>query len=378
MRTYQVISADGHVEVPLDFANRVPARYRELAPRLITKEDGTEWWRMDQWELQNKGNLVCELDYDKFVPTMCKYHYQDGRPRPGCGDAAQRLREQDKDDIDVEVLYPPVYGPAFQRNMIGKDSGAYLAMVQAYNDFLAQEFCSVAPDRLIGSALVPETGVDDAIAEMRRGKKMGLSSVTLSMWPNGGPGYKPEDDRYFAAALDMDVRLSPHASFGGGPAVPGPTNAGFVLAGEGRGTYTIGQLIQHGVFDRFPKIKFYFAETQASWLPYNIGRVDEVYLRWGHYFGITLKQMPSDYYRQHTRFSFTSDRLAIKYRYDIGLDLLMWGSDFPHAIGTFPGSKQFLDEVFEGVPVRERQKVLVDNVCDFFGLDPKKELTATP
>ena len=378
MRTYQVISADGHVEVPLDFAARMPERYRDLAPRLVVKDDGTEWWRMDQWELPNRGNLVCELDYDQFVPTMCRYHRPDGAPRPGCGDARQRLREQDLDGIDAEVLYPPVYGPAFMRNMIGKDRGAYLAMVQAYNTYLAQEYCAVAPDRLIGNAMVPDTGVDDAIAEMERCKKIGLPSVALSMWPNGGPACKPEDDRFFAAALDLDVKLSPHASFGGGPTSPGPSSPDFVLAGEGRGTHTIGQLILRGVFDRFPKVKFYFAETQAGWIPYNLMRVDEVYLRWGHFWNVKLKQMPSDYYRQHTRFSFTSDRLAIRYRHDIGLDLLMWGSDFPHAIGTYPYSREFLDEVFEGVPQAERRKVLVDNVCQFFDLDPEKDLTPTP
>jgi predicted TIM-barrel fold metal-dependent hydrolase len=65
-------------------------------------------------------------------------------------------------------------------------------------------------------------------------------------------------------------------------------------------------------------------------------------------------------------------------RHYIGVDLLMWGTDFPHSVGTFPDTQYILEELFEGVPEDERRKVLVDNVCDFFGLDPNKELTPTP
>ncbi len=376
MRKYNVISADGHLEVPLDFASRMPAKHRELAPVLVTKDDGSECWRMGEWERENNGNLVCDLAYDEFVPSMNRYHHEDGSLRPGTGSPEQRLREQDSDGIDAEVLYPPVYGMGFLRNMIGKDKDAYLAMTRAYNDFV-REYSSVAPDRLIGVAMVPETGVDDAIAELERCKKVALDAVALTMWPNGGPAYRPEDDRFFAAAVDLDVKMSPHAGFGG-PGVPTPTTPNFVLAGEGRSAYTIGQLILHGVFDRFPSLKFYFAETQAGWLPYNLLRVDEVYLRWGHYWDVKLERMPSEYYREHIRLSFTSDRLAVKYRYDIGLDMLMWGSDFPHAIGTYPHSREFLSEIFEDVPESERRKILVDNVCEFFDLDPERELTPTP
>ena len=68
----------------------------------------------------------------------------------------------------------------------------------------------------------------------------------------------------------------------------------------------------------------------------------------------------------------------MKFRYYIGLDLLMWGSDFPHSVGTYPHSREFIEELFEDVPEMERHRVLVDNVCDFFGLDQEKELTPHP
>ena len=80
MRTYQVISADGHLEVPLDWSARVPAKYRDKAPRLVRNKDGTELWVMDEWTRDNVGNLYCGLPYDKYTRSnAATYHF------PGAG-----------------------------------------------------------------------------------------------------------------------------------------------------------------------------------------------------------------------------------------------------------------------------------------------------
>jgi len=207
MGKYKVISGDGHVEVPIDFSSRVPARFKDVVPKLVRREDGTEYWQMGEYMRENIGNLYCDLSFDQFTPNNTqRYHFNDGTSRPGTGDAVQRLREQDKDGIDAEVLFFPIFGPAFLRKLLPKNKDAYLACVQAYNTFLGQEYCAVAPDRLIGNAMMPECGVDDAVAEMERCRKMGLRAVSLTMWPNGAPDPKPElDDRFWAALLDTDM-----------------------------------------------------------------------------------------------------------------------------------------------------------------------------
>ncbi len=94
MRKYQIISADGHMEVPIDWVKYVPAKYKERAPRLLRREDGSEVWRMDEWERENIANLYCGMRYNEFVGGLAgSYHFPDGSPRPGTGDSAQRLRE---------------------------------------------------------------------------------------------------------------------------------------------------------------------------------------------------------------------------------------------------------------------------------------------
>jgi len=382
MRKYQTISADGHLEVPLDWSARVPSKYKDKAPRLVRNHDGTEVWVMDQWTRDNVGNLYCGLPYDRYVPAnAATYHFPDGSPRPGTGDAAQRLREQDADGIDAEVLFPPVYGQGLMRKMIAKDKDCYLAIVQAYNSFVA-EFCAAAPDRLIGVAMLPETGTADAVAELERAKKMGLRAAALSMWPNGSPDPIPEaDERFWAAALDLDMKITPHSSFGGPIKVyEGVSREGAVCASGALGwpcTGTIGRLMLY-VFDQFPDLKFYFAETQGAWLAHALNWMDEFYLRWYRYHDVHLKKMPSQYYRDHCRFSFIHDRVVMQLRQFIDPALLMWGTDFPHSIGSYPDSRQVLAEIFDGVPQSVRRQVLVDNVCEFFDLDPDRELTPTP
>ena len=117
MRKYEVISGDGHVEVPSEnWASYMPAKYVDLMPKLIKREGG-DYWQMDEFELENWGNLVCDLPYDEITPGCWRYFNPDGSPRPGTGSAAQRLNEQDFDGLDAEVLFPPIHGPKFIRLM---------------------------------------------------------------------------------------------------------------------------------------------------------------------------------------------------------------------------------------------------------------------
>ena len=387
MRRYRIISGDGHVETTtIDYAKHAPAKYADQVPKLVRKPDGEEVWRMGEWEARNEGTLYAGARYDDFVkPTALSYHFPDGSNRPGTGDAVQRLREQDQDGIDAEVLFPGS-GVSMARNHLdAKDKEAYLAVVQAYNNFLASEYCAVAPDRLIGNMVLPESGIGDAIAEMERCSKLGLTTVTFRNWPNGGSTPSPEDDRFWAAAIDLDMKLSPHSSFGGGSRAAEPVRMGMspVFSATTGAldigcAYSIGQLIHGGVFDRFPKLKIYVAESHAGWIPYWLNKLDDSFMHWYKFHDVRLRSMPSQYVRDHCMFSFITDRLAMKYRYDIGLDNLMWGSDFPHAVGSFPHTKEFMSEIFLGVPEEEKRKVLLDNPCKFYGLDPEKELTPTP
>src|SRR5262245_35678377 len=103
-----------------------------MVPTLVHGESA-DCWVLDEFTLELWGSLVGDLPYDEVVPGIWRSHYPDGTPRPGTGSAAQRLREQDLDGVDAEVLFPPVHGPNFLRQIANKDKDAYLANISGYN-----------------------------------------------------------------------------------------------------------------------------------------------------------------------------------------------------------------------------------------------------
>ena len=382
-RTYSVISCDGHLEIPPDsWLRHVPAEHRERAPRLIRLAGGGEAWVVEGMPLIHNGQNVSAGRPLRVLGQS--YWNEDGTPAAGTGDAAQRLREQDFDGIDAEVLYPPVFISRYIENIADKD--AYLAMVRAYNTFLAEDYCSVAPDRLIGNAVIPTTGTEDAITELKRVKALGLRSVCLAQFPAGDAVPSPDDDVFWHAALESGMAITAHGGMGDrmNPLMVASATGRFdmVTALVSRTfpgpTSVIAQMAVAGTFDRIPELRIYLAETNASWMPAVFFMMDDSYALFHDWYGVDLKMKPSEYARTHFRFGIIRDPLALKMRDLLPAEDLMWGSDFPHSVTSYPRTREWLDIIFGGVPEELRRKILVDNPVAFFSLDPNAELTETP
>jgi predicted TIM-barrel fold metal-dependent hydrolase len=384
-RKYTVISGDGHIEIPPDpWVSHVPAKHRDRAPRLVHLPDGQgDGWIVEGRSMLWTGQNVSGAEPMKF--SGCSY-VEDGRPRAGTGDAGQRLREQDEDGIDAEVLFAPLFASRFIQGI--SDREAYLAMVRAYNEWLAEDYCSVAPDRLIGNAIIPVSGLDDALAELDYAKSVGLRTVMLNEFPNGSSRAKPEDDAFWERSLELGLALSPHGHFGQGR-MPKPQEnpaAYPAWAGISRHTpentpgTTLAQMIVSGVFDRIPELRLYFAETNCSLLPGMLYYLDRDYDDTKEWFGLSLKRLPSEYVIDHCLFGMVQEVPAVKMALAgiMPMDWFIWGSDFPHAVNTFPKSAEFIAETFADLDEATRRKVLVDTAVSFFGLDPDADLTETP
>jgi uncharacterized protein len=382
-RKYQVISGDGHVETPPSgWVKYVPEHHRDRAPRLIRLPNGADGWLVEGQPMLHNGQNIKGRGPVKFANAS--YFNEDGSPREGAGDSVQRLHEQDMDGIDAEVLFAPVFVAGFIESIADKQ--VYLSIVQAYNTWLAEDYCSVAPDRLIGNALIPTCGLDAAVAELHRAKQLGFKSVQLRQFPNGSGGPKPEDDRFWETALELGLALSPHFSFGGTVWRGDPradTSQWSVEAAMSQHApmapaATLAQLIVHGVFDRIPEIRFYFAELNCAYIPGMLYYMDRNYHEFNDWFHLDLKKEPSEYILEHTLFGMVRDAPILQMGELVALEKFVWGSDFPHSVGTFPTSQQYLKETFEGMDEGLRRKLLVNNICDHIGLDPDATITETP
>jgi predicted TIM-barrel fold metal-dependent hydrolase len=384
-RHYQVISADGHVETPPDpWVKYVPEKWRDRAPRLVALADGGEGWIVEGQPLLKNGQNITGRGPISF--SAASYYRPDGSPNDGAGPAAQRLREQDEDGIDAEVLFPPVFATRFLEGIA--DPAVYRAMIRAYNTWLAHDYCAVAPDRLIGNSVTPVTDIDDAVAEVHFARQAGLKSVAFYMFPNGTGFAAPEDDRFWEACLEVGMAISPHFGFGemrapfGGPGAgtAGQPYASALCqrAGSHAPVYCMAQLMAAGVFDRFPEIRFYFAETNASWLPSTMYFMDDNHEIFSTAFeGRRMELTPSEYIQRHCQFSMIRDPKALDMGSLIPWDNIMWGTDFPHSVGSFPNSHAYLDKAFDGHD-ELRRKVTLQNPAAYFGLDLDAPITETP
>ncbi|HEX7096535.1 MAG TPA: amidohydrolase family protein [Acidimicrobiales bacterium] len=384
-RHYRCISADGHVETPPDpWVKYVPEKWKDRAPRLVKLPDGGEGWIVEGQPLLRNGQNITGRGPISF--DTGSYYKPDGTPNDGAGPAQQRLREQDEDGIDAEVLFPPVFATRFLEGIGDRD--VYRAMIRAYNTWLADEYCAVAPDRLIGNSVTPISNIDDAIAEVKFAHEHGLRSVAFYQFPNGTGFAQPEDDRFWETCLELGMAISPHFGFGEIRAPqpkPGTGTAGQSYAaalcqraGSHAPVFCMAQLMAAGVFDRFPEIRFYFAETNASWLPSTMFFMDDNHEIFSSAFGGRKMELtPSEYIRRHCYFSIIRDPVAIQLADFIPVENIMWGSDFPHSVGSFPHSQKFLDEAFAGKDDL-RRKITLENPARFFGLDLNAEITETP
>ena len=390
---YRCISADSHLEIRPDrYTNRIPEKYRDHAPQVITLQDGTLAVLQEGKPIERLiSNIACGRPYEERRPfdPLPGENYENS---PGTGSPEQRLKEQDMDGVDAEVLFAGNVGPSYWRGIRNDD--AFRAMFRAYNDWLAEEYCSSNPDRLIGVGVIPMTNVDDALAELEHCKKLGLKAIALNAFPSGNRIPMPEDDRFWAAAVNMQMPVTIHVAFGfpqrGAPPPPGPSfnyarkpdpeaavpdmvdrfnKYGF------RGAIQITQLIWAGVFDRFPKLEIYVAEVQIGWIPNWLDQLDNEYGRQRYWvervYGLPqLAKMPSEYAREHAYWGFNRNPAGVRIaRREMGVDKVMWASDFPHLESDWPNSKHVLEESFVGVPEDEQYKMTVGNAVEFFHLN---------
>ncbi len=130
-------------------------------------------------------------------------------------------------------------------------------------------------------------------------------------------------------------------------------------------------MIFSGVFERHPTLRLAIVEFELSWAPYVLTSMDYTY-RERHaeasyrFRGDTL---PSDFFARNVSLSFQEDDVGIRLRDRIGVDGLMWGSDYPHSESTFPRSREVLDGILAGVPADERAKIVCGNTANLYGFD---------
>jgi predicted TIM-barrel fold metal-dependent hydrolase len=364
---YTLISADSHILEPADlFEKRLPANLKDRAPKLQPWNGGSAWIIADLDPVPLPRTAGTGSGYRSGLASEDKPLAYDN-VLPALRDPAERLKAQEADSVSAEVLYPtPTLWDAIK---LLDDNELKLACVRAYNDWIA-EFCSFAPDRLIGLGKVPTTTVDDAVAEVHRVKSLGLRGLVLDAFPSGAKvGGNPDDDPFWEAVNEAGLPVSFHIAVGAtantmpeGGCAPGmrPQMADAVLP-----------MVASGVFDRCPDVKVVLSHGDAGWSMHWLEFNDMYYLRHRHLAQYTLKDenaLPSEYIRSRVWFTFHHDRTAVKNRHNIGPAHLMWASHFPYDDSEWPDNRQHAVRVTAEAPDDVQKALMAENVARLYRL----------
>jgi predicted TIM-barrel fold metal-dependent hydrolase len=380
MAAYKLISADSHIVEPPDmYSARIEPKFRDRAPRMERRktEGGREYdaWMINGMQVGTLG-AVMQAGQRFEDPSQIDFLGVWEDVRKGGYDAHSMIVENEEDGVWGSCLQPS-QGLFWYRL---PDSELLTEICRVYNDWIT-DFCKPYPERLKGIAMLNVDDVEEGCRELERVKKLGLVGAFIPVSPLPDKPYRdPIYDRLWATAQDLEMPLLLHIATNraGVPGCEFTINVG-ELTGAGRSTtdhwvrYSLSAMVFAGVFDRYPRLKVGSVEHETAWIPHWLKQMDFTYRErpvftkgWKSSDGM----LPSDYWQRNMFVEFMEDDLGVELRKHIGVDNMLWGSDFPHAESTWPQSQQFLERIFAGVPEEDRRKITADNAAKLFGFHP--------
>jgi predicted TIM-barrel fold metal-dependent hydrolase len=372
----QLISVDDHVvEPPTLWSDRLPVRYREQGPRIVQEEVGgdssqrpADVWVYDGKRFPQIGlNAVAGKDPKDFGTEPMRYTDM----IPGCYQPVARVIDMDIDGVEAALCFPSF--PRFAGTVFlnAEDRKLALLCVQAWNDFMLDEWCASAPARLIPLVIMPLWDADLCVQELHRTVAKGARAVSFveNPVPLGLPSYHTDHwEKFFSACEQADIPLCLHFGTSGQAPVTAP-EAPFAVTITLFGCnsmYATADLLFSPVFHRHPRLKIAMSEGGIGWVPYLLERADYVWSRHRFYQNVHQGTPPSELFARHIYGCFIDDVHGLQSRYSVGLSQILWEADYPHSDSNWPNSRKRAVEVFASVPDDEVRQMVETNSRELF------------
>jgi len=388
-----IVSVDDHLVEPAElWSSRLPAKWRDEGPRIVYAPQGGQpildgamyierpgtsgkdvaWWVYeDHW--YSIKRLIAAAGFSPEEIKLDGVTYDE--MRKGCWDRDSRLADMSANHVEASLCFPNYPRFAGQIFLRAKDKELALACVRAYNDFMVEQWCAGSGGRLIPLCLVPLWDAELAEAELRRNAARGVRAVAFTECPNWldlpsiHSGYW---DHFLGACAETSTVVCMHIGSGtrtirtgaDAPDAIHAVNISFNSAAS------LTDWLFSEILRRLPDLKLLYAEAQIGWIPYVLERCDDV---WRTHLWATGEsrspEPPSTYYRRQVHSCFFKDSVGLRLLDLVGVDNVLFETDYPHQDGTWPHTEAVARELFAGCSQDAIDRMVRGNAIRLFGLD---------
>jgi Predicted metal-dependent hydrolase of the TIM-barrel fold len=337
---------------------------------VIETEEGHQVWQIEGTPYFQVG-FMCVAgrprEDHRFEPARFE------EVRRGCWDIDARIKDMDIGGIYASVNFPSGVtgfgGTLFSET---KDRDLGLACVRAWNDWLFEEWYTPYPDRIVPLGITYLTDPEKGAEEIRRNAKRGFRAVTMPEQPHRS-NLPPVFDAYWepiirACAETQTVMNLHNGSSGFAQMPPGAPmlELGATMFGPMAIT-SCAEWLWSGWPAKYPDLRIAMSEGGIGWVAGLIDRLDNIMTRSGYGSGWPdKKNSPSDVLRRNFWFCMIEDASTICTRYTIGVDNILFESDYPHGDGTWPDTQQVIEHVLGSLPVEEIRKITHENAAHVY------------
>jgi predicted TIM-barrel fold metal-dependent hydrolase len=377
---YTIISVDDHLVEPPDmFEGRLPAALQDRAPKVVTNERGHEVWEFEG-QLFTQVGMNAVAGRSKSMKNLEPTRFSD--MRRGCWDIHERIRDMDLNGVWASVNFPSMItgfcGRVFSQ---AQDPELGWATTRAWNDWLHDEWWSPYPERIVPLGITFLTDPEKGAAEIRRNAERGFTAVTLPERPHriGLPSlFTGYWDPIIQACADTDTVIALHVGSSGGyesPEAAPSLQLGATMFGQ-LSLAACAEWLWSGYAVKHPNLKIAMSEGGIGWVAMLLDRLDNIVDRSGY--GLGWDDRPADVLLRNFWFCTLDDPSTIVTRDRIGVENILFETDYPHGDGTWPDTQDLVEQVYGDLPAAELRAILCENAATLFRHPLPSEVLPTP
>jgi predicted TIM-barrel fold metal-dependent hydrolase len=378
----KIVDCDTHFTEPADlWTSHAPAGMKDKMPHVRRVGEADKWFIGDK-DFGSLGGNVIAKDHNKLLGKLAFQRYD--QINPGSYDVKERLKDMDAMGVWAQICFQNGGVTQVGSLVALNDEPLAMTVTQIFNDACAERMAE-SDGRINCLATLPYWNKDLMIAEMKRIVDLGIKGITLPdrperisegyVGPNGGiSDFWAE---VFEICNDTGTPLNFHLNTAMNPDAAIWDNLGFdqrlpihALIGHIGCAATMSNFIVSGILDQYEKLKIGLIESGTGWVPFWLEAMDHQLSEFRTRENRGLKLKAKEYFRRHFWVSFWFEDYAPRHMLDeIGVDNVMFETDFPHPTSLYPGVQDKLVEVLGDHDHATRKKVLQDNAARLYNLE---------